>query len=194
MLVVPLDRHRQAYRYHRLLRDMLRDELEVRDPGAAAEVGARAAAWCAGNDDRSERDRVRVHSRRHGPSWRGWSSVRSSRCTGLAARRPSASGWIGSIAMAEERATRCPRRDRRLGLCAGWARRQRRGNGSPVRSARKMAARCLMAPRRRRGSRCCAASPPRGAGFACRRRAHGTGGIGDESPFRQNGAHPRRAC
>jgi LuxR family maltose regulon positive regulatory protein len=51
MLVVPLDRHRQAYRYHRLLRDMLRDELEVRDPGAAAEVAARAAAWCAGNDD-----------------------------------------------------------------------------------------------------------------------------------------------
>jgi LuxR family maltose regulon positive regulatory protein len=51
MLVVPLDRHRQAFRFHRLFRDMLRDELEVRDPGAAAEVGARAAAWCAEHDE-----------------------------------------------------------------------------------------------------------------------------------------------
>ena len=44
LLVVSLDAHRSAYRYHGLFRDVLRDELEVREPSAAAEVCARAAA------------------------------------------------------------------------------------------------------------------------------------------------------
>ncbi len=47
LFVIALGVHRDAYRYHRLFRDMLRDELEEREPGAASDVFARAAAWCA---------------------------------------------------------------------------------------------------------------------------------------------------
>ena len=50
--MVALDAHRDAYRYHRLFRDLLRDELDEHEPGAAAEIGARAAAWCAENGER----------------------------------------------------------------------------------------------------------------------------------------------
>ena len=50
LLVVALDAHRDAYRYHRLFRDLLRDELDIREPGAAAQASARAAAWCAEHD------------------------------------------------------------------------------------------------------------------------------------------------
>jgi LuxR family maltose regulon positive regulatory protein len=51
LLVVPLDAHRAAYRYHRLFRDLLRDEIELRDAGDAATVRRRAAAWCAEHDE-----------------------------------------------------------------------------------------------------------------------------------------------
>ena len=52
LFVVALDAHRGAYRYHRLFRDLLRDELGEHEPGAAAEMCSRAAAWCAENGER----------------------------------------------------------------------------------------------------------------------------------------------
>jgi LuxR family transcriptional regulator, maltose regulon positive regulatory protein len=49
LFVVPLDRRRLWYRYHRLFRDMLRAELERREPEIVPELNRRAAAWCEAN-------------------------------------------------------------------------------------------------------------------------------------------------
>ena len=46
MLLVPLDRRGQWYRYHHLFRDMLLAELERLEPGMTAVLRRRAAAWC----------------------------------------------------------------------------------------------------------------------------------------------------
>lgn len=44
-LVVPLDRSDGSYRYHHLFGEMLRSELRRREPGAEAEIHARASRW-----------------------------------------------------------------------------------------------------------------------------------------------------
>jgi LuxR family maltose regulon positive regulatory protein len=49
LLVVPLDRRREWYRYHRLLRDLLRQELERREPEQVPQLHSRAAAWLEAN-------------------------------------------------------------------------------------------------------------------------------------------------
>ena len=49
--VVPLDRRRRRYRYHRLVRDFLRWELERSDPDAARVLNLRAADWSERNGD-----------------------------------------------------------------------------------------------------------------------------------------------
>jgi LuxR family maltose regulon positive regulatory protein len=46
LLVVPLDRRRDRYRYHHLFRDLLRMELEHRAPDLVPVLTARASAWC----------------------------------------------------------------------------------------------------------------------------------------------------
>ena len=45
LLVVPLDRHREWYRYHHLFQEMLRAELDVREPGSARVLSQRAMQW-----------------------------------------------------------------------------------------------------------------------------------------------------
>jgi LuxR family transcriptional regulator, maltose regulon positive regulatory protein len=45
VFMVALDRHRRVYRFHRLFRDLLRAELERREPGLAPTLHARAADW-----------------------------------------------------------------------------------------------------------------------------------------------------
>ena len=50
LLLVPLDRRGQWYRYHHLFRDMLLAELERWEPGLIPELRRRAATWCAHND------------------------------------------------------------------------------------------------------------------------------------------------
>jgi LuxR family transcriptional regulator, maltose regulon positive regulatory protein len=47
--VVPLDHHREWYRYHHLFRDMLRAELDRLDPELAGVLHLRAASWCERN-------------------------------------------------------------------------------------------------------------------------------------------------
>jgi LuxR family maltose regulon positive regulatory protein len=47
--VVPLERSRTWYRYHHLFRDLLRSELELREPEIAPELNRRAMAWCETN-------------------------------------------------------------------------------------------------------------------------------------------------
>ncbi len=49
LLVVPLDRRREWYRYHRLFQELLRVELGQREAGAVPQLHARAAAWCQEN-------------------------------------------------------------------------------------------------------------------------------------------------
>jgi LuxR family maltose regulon positive regulatory protein len=46
VFVVPLDHHREWYRYHRLLRDMLRSEIERKDAELVKTLRRRAASWC----------------------------------------------------------------------------------------------------------------------------------------------------
>jgi LuxR family maltose regulon positive regulatory protein len=46
LLVVPLDRQREWYRYHPLFRELLRGELERSEPELVGELTRRAARWC----------------------------------------------------------------------------------------------------------------------------------------------------
>ncbi len=46
LLLVPLDRRGEWYRYHHLFRDMLLAELERREPGSEPVLRRRAARWC----------------------------------------------------------------------------------------------------------------------------------------------------
>jgi LuxR family maltose regulon positive regulatory protein len=50
LLLVPLDRRGQWYRYHHLFRDMLLAELERLEPGLLPGLRRRAASWCQRND------------------------------------------------------------------------------------------------------------------------------------------------
>ncbi len=49
LLLVPLDRQRRWYRYHHLFGELLRAELERREPELVPQLHVRAAAWCEGN-------------------------------------------------------------------------------------------------------------------------------------------------
>ncbi len=49
LLLVPLDRRREWYRYHHLFRDMLLAELERQGPELIAVLRRRAAGWCVRN-------------------------------------------------------------------------------------------------------------------------------------------------
>ena len=50
LLLVPLDRRGQWYRYHHLFRDMLLAELERAEPALIPVLRRRAAGWCLDND------------------------------------------------------------------------------------------------------------------------------------------------
>jgi LuxR family transcriptional regulator, maltose regulon positive regulatory protein len=54
LLLVPLDRRGQWYRYHHLFRDMLLAELHRREPGLIPVLRRRAAGWCLQNDSPEE--------------------------------------------------------------------------------------------------------------------------------------------
>ena len=49
MLVIPLDRRREWYRYHHLFRELLESELRRRDPELISQLHLRAATWCEAN-------------------------------------------------------------------------------------------------------------------------------------------------
>lgn len=49
LLVMPLDERRRWYRYHHLFRDLLREELDRREPALVPELTRRAARWCQAN-------------------------------------------------------------------------------------------------------------------------------------------------
>ena len=49
LLIVPLDRRREWYRYHHLLRELLQAELRIREPNEIPRLHSRAAAWYEAN-------------------------------------------------------------------------------------------------------------------------------------------------
>jgi LuxR family transcriptional regulator, maltose regulon positive regulatory protein len=49
LLLVALDRRQEWYRYHQLFRELLRAELDRREPELVPELHDRAAAWCEAN-------------------------------------------------------------------------------------------------------------------------------------------------
>ena len=49
LLLIPLDQHREWYRYHHLFGDLLRAELERREPELVPQLHLRAAVWCEAN-------------------------------------------------------------------------------------------------------------------------------------------------
>jgi LuxR family transcriptional regulator, maltose regulon positive regulatory protein len=49
LLLVPLDRRRRWYRYHHLFQELLRAELDRREPALVPALHARAASWCEAN-------------------------------------------------------------------------------------------------------------------------------------------------
>lgn len=51
VLIVPLDRAGTSFRYHHLFQEMLRSELERREPGKSDDLHHRAATWLAANGD-----------------------------------------------------------------------------------------------------------------------------------------------
>jgi LuxR family transcriptional regulator, maltose regulon positive regulatory protein len=48
LFLVPLDDHREWYRYHRLFRELLSDQLQRRDPSRVSELHRRASWWLSG--------------------------------------------------------------------------------------------------------------------------------------------------
>jgi LuxR family transcriptional regulator, maltose regulon positive regulatory protein len=52
LLLVPLDRQREWYRYHQLFQDLLRSELGRLEPRTVPALHARAAEWCEDNGQR----------------------------------------------------------------------------------------------------------------------------------------------
>ena len=63
LLVIPLDDHREWYRFHHLLADFLQTELERRDPARSAAIHLRASEWC---DAHGDGDGAVVHAVRGG--------------------------------------------------------------------------------------------------------------------------------
>jgi LuxR family maltose regulon positive regulatory protein len=49
LLLIPLDRRREWYRYHQLFQELLRAELDRREPELVPELQIRAAVWCEAN-------------------------------------------------------------------------------------------------------------------------------------------------
>ena len=96
LLLVPLDRRREWYRYHHLFRDLLRAELQRREPELVAELHARAAVWCEANG----LPEVAIdHAQAAGDADRVARLVLAAEPAGLGAAggsTPSADGWSGS--------------------------------------------------------------------------------------------------
>ena len=125
LLVVPLDRRREWYRYHHLFRELLLAELRRREPGMLVELHLRAAAWCEANGLPESADRPRPGRGRRRP---GRSPRPAARQPGLGQRalrhRDALDGVVrgrGSRrSLPGDRRAR--RGDVRLGRQAGWYR------------------------------------------------------------------------
>ena len=95
LLVVPLDRRREWYRYHQLFRELLMSELRRSEPEVVAELHRRAAAWCEAN---GLPETAIDHAQAAGDADRVAASCCSSPtpCGRVDAPTPSGAGWSGS--------------------------------------------------------------------------------------------------
>ena len=92
LFVVPLDRQRRWYRYHRLCHQMLRSELDRREPGAARERAAEGSRMVRGAGPARGGALVCGRGRRRGSHRVAGGQSSSCRCTRAARSRPSSAG------------------------------------------------------------------------------------------------------
>ena len=128
LLLVPLDRQGEWYRYHHLFRDMLLAELERREPGLVPVLRRRAAGWFL--RQRPARGRAGVLHRGRGRRSGRSPGAADSGCppTGKAGWPPSSGGSGGWKTAARSRVTRCWPCWRRSSA-RRWGRRSRRSGG-----------------------------------------------------------------
>ena len=165
LFLVPLDHTRTWYRYHQLFRDVLRTELQRREPDLVAELYRRAADWCeqhelpeealryaAAGDDTDRAARLSPRSRCRSTAPDGWPPPRN-----------GSNGWPCRSIATRPRPFSAPG-------CMSFADvRPRRSSGSTRSSAPVTTGRCpTAAPRSGRGRRCSARSCARRGSSACR--------------------------
>jgi LuxR family maltose regulon positive regulatory protein len=95
MLLVPLDRRDEWFRFHPLFREMLRSELRRVEPAREAELNRRASEWWSGVGDW---DRAITHAIDSGAvDWTGellWTSIPEFMTRG---RNATVLGWLGHL-------------------------------------------------------------------------------------------------
>jgi LuxR family transcriptional regulator, maltose regulon positive regulatory protein len=105
LLLVPLDRRGQWYRYHHLFRDMLLAELERQEPGMLTDLQRRAARWCLRTDLPEEALEYAMAAGMWTQRRRWWKKSRCQR-GGRAGSPPSSGGSSGWMTGAESTHTR----------------------------------------------------------------------------------------
>ena len=110
LLLVPLDRRGQWYRYHHLFRDMLLAELEPPEPGLMPVLRRRAAAWCLRNGQPEEALEYSMAAGDVDHGGRGLvEEARGVSAGGKAGSPPSCGGSGGSMTGARSSGTRWSR-------------------------------------------------------------------------------------
>ena len=136
LLLIPLDRRDEAYRYHALLREMLEAELHRGPPGEGRRLHARASAWYA---ERADFDRAVPHAIAAGDVERAgdliWGRAATYSSAGL---EPTLERWLGSFT--EEQIAATPTLCLALATC-----RLSQGNGAEVEQWTATALRALAA-------------------------------------------------
>ena len=153
--MVALDRHRRVYRFHRLFRDLLRAELDRREPGLAPTLHSRAANWYEAHGAPTSLSTT-GSTRASSTARRSSSSGSRSAPSTAAASRSSSTG---------SPASRAPRARARRG--AGRPACLRRGHAGPVDQSRAVA----------RGGGCLVPGP-------CARRDHFGLALAPAAPLR----------
>ncbi len=92
LLLAPLDRHREWYRYHRLLRDLLAADLRRREPELVPLLHARAASWLATN--RLPEPAIRHAQQAGRPEMVAWLVTAHAQPAYAAGRAATVRGWF----------------------------------------------------------------------------------------------------
>ena len=95
LFLVPLDQHRQWYRYHHLFQELLRSELERAEPDLVPRLLARAADWCEANGQPEDGHRYAPAGRGRRTGGAPGGELRPTRRTRPAVSRPSSAGSTG---------------------------------------------------------------------------------------------------
>jgi LuxR family maltose regulon positive regulatory protein len=99
MLLVPLDRRAEWYRYHHLFRDMLLAQLHRQEPALMPVLRRRAARWCLRNDLPEEALEYSIAAGDVNAAarlWRNWGFRRTGGASSLPSRGGSGGCRIGA--------------------------------------------------------------------------------------------------